>query len=307
MSWIWGSDATAEQANMVVMSLQGELDERQATIEALVKALKREKEEYKQALIDEVHDLHERKKALTDELAQIDALISAKTQQITLGNKPKSKGRATVAVSPAATEAAPTVPPAPAQPTAVKQPKKKTTAIMHPEAEASVAPSSIRVASTHPELQKVREIDAQTAFIIQRSNVIVYKGNLASNNVALDPKAPLHIYWIMFALPGNPVPTEELNMIERNTAYGATATPSETTAGEYGVALASLKDRRIVIFVDSNGQVRARSTVNGKANVYLERVYVQSTTSWGLPKVEYVEIFGVDPVTQERVYEKKLP
>ncbi|ETV87740.1 hypothetical protein H257_01212 [Aphanomyces astaci] len=315
MSWIWGSDATAEQANMVVMSLQGELDERQATIEVLVKALKKEKEEYKQALVDEVHDLRERKQALQDELAHIDALISAKTQQITLGDKPKPKVRATVAVGSTASPAqAAATSSSSSQPTSapVDKPRKKKAAPItkntgEPEAEASVqGVSSTIMLPTHPELLKVRGIDAHSAFIIQRSNnanTVVYKGNVVAPSNLLDPKTPLHIYWIMFALPGHP--TEELNVIERNTAYGATATA--TSSGEFDVALASLKDRRIAIFVDASGHVRARTTVDGKPNVYLERVFVQSTTSWGLPKVEYVEIFAVDPVTHEQVYEKKFP
>ncbi|KAF0749700.1 hypothetical protein AaE_006956 [Aphanomyces astaci] len=299
MSWIWGSDATAEQANMVVMSLQGELDERQATIEVLVKALKKEKEEYKQALVDEVHDLRERKQALQDELAHIDALISAKTQQITLGDKPKPKVRATVAVGSTASPAqAAATSSSSSQPTSapVDKPRKKKAAPItkntgEPEAEASVqGVSSTIMLPTHPELLK-------------NANTVVYKGNVVAPSNSLDPKTPLHIYWIMFALPGHP--TEELNVIERNTAYGATATA--TSSGEFDVALASLKDRRIAIFVDASGHVRARTTVDGKPNVYLERVFVQSTTSWGLPKVEYVEIFAVDPVTHEQVYEKKFP
>ncbi|RHZ24799.1 hypothetical protein DYB37_002489, partial [Aphanomyces astaci] len=209
MSWIWGSDATAEQANMVVMSLQGELDERQATIEVLVKALKKEKEEYKQALVDEVHDLRERKQALQDELAQIDALISAKTQQITLGDKPKPKVRATVAVGSTASPAQAAATSSSSQPTSapVDKPRKKKKA----------APITTIMLPTHPELLKVRDIDAHSAFIIQRSNnanTVVYKGNVVAPSNSLDPKTPLHIYWIMFALPGHP--TEELNVIERN-------------------------------------------------------------------------------------------
>ncbi|KAF0696254.1 Aste57867_12952 [Aphanomyces stellatus] len=304
MSWIWGSDVTAEQANMVVMSLQGELDERQATIETLLKALQKEKQDYKQALIEEVDDLRERKEALQRELAQIDALIDTKTQQIKSGDKPKAKKKGAAPKSaPSAVTASAAPPKAAPKPAPSSQP-----AACEPESEASTAATSLTSIPCNPELEKVRGVDADTAFIIQRSNnanTVVYKGNLSSD--ALDAKSPLHVYWIMYALPGPPFPTEELNVIERNTAYGATTSPSTSTPGEYDLALASLKDRRITLVVDSTRRVRARTTIDGRANVYLERVFVQSTTSWGLPKVEYVEIFGVDPASGDSVYEKKLP
>ncbi|EQC26998.1 hypothetical protein SDRG_15211 [Saprolegnia diclina VS20] len=293
-SWIWGADDTVDQANLVVQSLQSELDERQATIEALERALRREKQQHLQDLRDEVEELRQRRQALAREMLEVDVLLASKEAFLngTLEKKPKSSKP-----KPAA-EPAPSPPPSDAPSTSV------------PEPEAEVAPAATPEATPlpcNPELTKVRGVDPSTAFIIQRSNnanTVVYKGNLGSAS-RLDPKNPLHIYWIMYAQQGPPYPTEELNMIERNTAYGATCSPG-AAPHEYDVALASLKDRAIVLLHDGH-HVRARTTINGRPNVYLERVYVQSTTSWGLPKVEFVEIFGVDPATNALVYEKKLP
>ncbi|KAG9413179.1 hypothetical protein AC1031_016200 [Aphanomyces cochlioides] len=309
MSWIWGNDVTVEQANMVVMSLQGELDERQATIEALVKALQKEKKDYRDALVEEVHELRERKEALQKELDQIDVLIAMKTEQINSGEKVKAKKAvAAPAPTPAPAESTSSTESAPAEEKKEKK-KKKSRKSEESQTQEPDPEAALISLPSNSELVKVRGVDANTAFIIQRSNnanTVVYKGNILSNNT-LDSNSPLHVYWIMYALPGPPFPTEELNVIERNTAYGATATARPGTSNEYDVVLASLKDRSIVLFVDDRHNVRARTTINGRANVYLERVYVQSTTSWGLPKVEFIEIFGVDPATHEEVYEKKIP
>ncbi|OQR99678.1 hypothetical protein ACHHYP_05084 [Achlya hypogyna] len=296
-SWIWGADDTVDQANLVVQSLQSELDERQATIEALERALRREKQLHLQDLRDEVDELRQRRQALAREMLEVDVLLANKEAILngTLEKKPKSG-----APKSAAQRSPPPAPIASAAPTPapVVQPE------VEPEAPEPEAPAAL---PCNPELTKVRGVDQSTAFIIQRSNnanTVVYKGNVIKQS-ALDAKSPLHIYWIMYAQPGPPFPTEELNMIERNTAYGATCTPG-AAPNEFDMALASLKDRAIVLFFDGTC-VRARTTINGRPNVYLERVYVQSTTSWGLPKVEFVEIFGVDPKTSEVVYEKKLP
>lgn len=118
----------------------------------------------------------------------------------------------------------------------------------------------------------------------------------------LDPTKPLDVYWIMYEKDG--APREDLNMIERNTAYGASTTPHATNKEQYVVALSSLKDRECVLMLDEHGNVQARTIIDGKKNMLLRRVFVQMTTGW-VPSVDYVELFGVDPVTLEPVYEKK--
>ncbi|OQS07701.1 hypothetical protein THRCLA_00304 [Thraustotheca clavata] len=293
-SWIWGTDDTVDQANLVVQSLQSELDERQTTIEVLERALRREKQQHLQDLQDEVEELRQRRQALAREMMEIDVLLASKEAFLngSLDKKPRSTKKAKARETPSPPEPEPVPSPAYVE--------LQSEQVDEPQEEAAIVPIPC-----NPELTKVREVDPSTAFIIQRSNnanTVVYKGNVVKDS--LDSKAPLHIYWIMYALQGPPYPTEELNMIERNTAYGASCT--SIGDNQFEVALASLKDRSIILFFDGT-IVRAKTVINGQRDVYLERVYVQSTTSWGLPKVEYVEIFGFDPATKEIVYEKKLP
>lgn len=59
------------------------------------------------------------------------------------------------------------------------------------------------------------------------------------------------------------------------------------------VTLTSLKDRVIILKIE-NGKPVGKGTINGQADCSLQRVFVYSTTSWGLPKVrtqqQWVEV-----------------
>lgn len=99
-------------------------------------------------------------------------------------------------------------------------------------------------------------------------------------------------------------PREELNMIERNSAYGVSCRPAEEK-GQYIASLSSLRDRECVLIIDENGNIQARTTINGKKGMVLRRVFVQMKSAWGIPTVDYAEIFGFDPVSLAAIYEKK--
>ncbi|GAB9471729.1 hypothetical protein Gpo141_00008929 [Globisporangium polare] len=147
--------------------------------------------------------------------------------------------------------------------------------------------------------------DKNVAFVVYRNknkNVVVYAGKVGADG-ALHPTEPLDVYWVMFENDGHP--REELNMIERNSAYGATVKPVPGQPGVYEVILTSLKDRTIYLSIE-DGKVVGRGTINGVENCTVERVFVYSTTSWGLPKVQHIEIHGRDP-SGNAIMEKKLP
>ncbi|KUF85723.1 hypothetical protein AM588_10002102 [Phytophthora nicotianae] len=128
------------------------------------------------------------------------------------------------------------------------------------------------------------------AFVVYRNknkNVVVYAANIREDGT-LDPENPL-----------------DLNMIERNTAYGATVKPREGHPGEYEVTLTSLKDRVIYLSI-VDGKPVGRGSINGQDGCTLERVFVYSTTSWGMPKVQHIEIHGKD-AEGNAIMEKKIP
>ena len=121
-------------------------------------------------------------------------------------------------------------------------------------------------------------------FVIHRSsneNLVCYKGVEQE-----DTHVGCHPYWIMQTKGGA---TEELNMIERNTAYGLKV----EAAGEntWNMQIASLKGLTIVVTKGEGGWT-AKTTINGVADATLVAVHVEMKSSWGMPKVDYVEMFG---------------
>ena len=84
---------------------------------------------------------------------------------------------------------------------------------------------------------------------------------------------------------------EGLNMIERKMAYGWNVThPSKDC---YELSLVSLPSMKLQIVTDSDGKPHAVAMINGH-KCYLRRIYVMAKESWyGLPKVQYVEITGI--------------
>eukprot|EP00937_MAST-01D_sp_MAST-1D-sp2_P007130 g7130.t1 len=136
---------------------------------------------------------------------------------------------------------------------------------------------------------------ADVMFVIHRSsneNLVCYKGVEAEGS-----HVGCHPYWIMLAKEGGP--TEELNMIERNTAYGLKSEP----AGEnvWKLQIASLKGMDIMATKGESGWT-ATTTIGGVEGAVLVAVHVAMKSSWGMPKVDYVEIFGAGGE-----YEKKNP
>ncbi|KAH7462102.1 uncharacterized protein KRP23_13962 [Phytophthora ramorum] len=323
MSWLWGNETT-EQAQFVVSALQTELDERESKIKALEAALRREQNDMTSLLEDEVQELEARRKAIEQELKGVDALIKEKQRLIqrsrsdALKKKKKGKKSKVEESFPKPAAAVELKPEAAAMqengkkeamlsPKAKKkqQKKKKAAAASTASAGAAQPTDESKVLPMDKNLKMVAKEEPNVAFIIQRSNnsnTVVYAGCKSPDGKSLDAANPIKVFWIMYEKEGSP--REDLNMIERNTAYGVTSKPSDVP-GEYMAAIASLRDRDCILRLDKHGNVMALTTINGKKNMVLRRVFVQMTTSWGIPTVDYVDIFGVDPNTFEPVYEKK--
>ncbi|CAH0474511.1 unnamed protein product [Peronospora belbahrii] len=270
MSWLWENETTA-QAQYVVSALQNELDERESKIKALEVALKREQHEMLSLLEDEVKELEQRRHVITKELANVNELIQAKKKR-----RRREKKR-----------------------------ENEESVIDERSGDDGNENDFKVMLPMDKHLEIVAKEEPNVAFIIQRSNntnTVVYAGCKSRDGNSLDPTNPMKVFWIMYEKDGNP--REDLTMIERNTAYGITFKPSDVP-GEYIVAIASLRDRDCVLRLDKHGNVMALSTINGKKGMLLRRVFVQATTSWGIPTVDYVDIFGVHPITFEPVYERK--
>ena len=144
----------------------------------------------------------------------------------------------------------------------------------------------------------------------QNTNCVVYKANVSAAG-SIDPSEPCSAFWIMFSQEPSPSgrhPTEDLNMIERNTAYGITCLADELGRPDcFTCSIASLSDRMFTVMRSEEGKGRfiARCVVNGNPNVALMQIHVQMADSW-IPKVQYVDIFGLDLGTGSLVHERKL-
>ena len=89
--------------------------------------------------------------------------------------------------------------------------------------------------------------ERHAAFVIHRNknaNVVVYALRLTEEGAIVEEDA-LNVYWVMFEKAGHP--KENLNMIERNTGYGATCTKREGTDGEYEVSAIKKRVRYLIL------------------------------------------------------------
>lgn len=143
-------------------------------------------------------------------------------------------------------------------------------------------------------------------FYIQRSsnsNVVVYDANLTSSK-ALNSKNPVHTYWIRYAEKGQ---QEELSSIQKTLAYGlyTNKIPSEIEPA-YEAYFLAYRKRKFVVKLDPKGLPIALFPINGKLQV-LKRVFVSVDESKFMPSVNYIELFGKDPISGKEVYERFKP
>ena len=139
-------------------------------------------------------------------------------------------------------------------------------------------------------------------FVIERSknaNIVVYDANRGpvGNFAAFEPVVA---YWL---LNGDNAKREELNVVERERAYGFDISPGDIP-GTYAMAFKADRNRRLTIRILNNCPV-ATVPIGGR-NGILRRMFVQSKEAFLLPKVEYVEYFGEDVVGGGPLYEKAL-
>lgn len=142
-------------------------------------------------------------------------------------------------------------------------------------------------------------------FYIQRSsniNSIIYDANLGINK-KLDPKNPVHTYWILYTQGGK---KQELTGIQRSLAYGLHTRPTPTEVGSYDGYFFAYRKRRFVVKINAKGEPIALFPINGKMQI-LKKVFVKVDETGMMPSVIYVELWGRDVLTDKEVYEKFKP
>jgi hypothetical protein len=136
-------------------------------------------------------------------------------------------------------------------------------------------------------------------FRIERSknkNIVQYEICVSDNGDA--PQIdPVKGYWIL-----QNGQREELNAVQRKFAYGFV---SQEKLGEnrFAIVMVALRDRRILI-ERIGDDYRAIMAISGKQSV-LETVFVKSEERLvGLPKVQYIDLFGRTVQTGTQVNER---
>lgn len=143
---------------------------------------------------------------------------------------------------------------------------------------------------------------ATRLFYIQRSNdanTVIYDANMLSNK-KLDPNKPVQVYWIRYAEQGQ---REDLSSMQWRMAYGYKHSQASNQANDFDICLNAFRKRSIKI-VSQQGRPVALATINGR-NACLQKIFVQLAPQSGfIPRVQYIEMFGVDPEHGQTVYER---
>ncbi|MFM6947477.1 MAG: DUF4833 domain-containing protein [Aquirufa sp.] len=142
-------------------------------------------------------------------------------------------------------------------------------------------------------------------FYIQRSsnaNAVIYDANLIADK-KLNPKNPVHTYWIRYTDKGQ---KEELTTIQRTLAYGLYTNPIVNETDSYEGYFLAYRKRKFVVKMDSKGSPIALFPINGRLQI-LKKVFVSVNEEKFMPSVNYIELFGKDPVTGKDVYERFKP
>jgi hypothetical protein len=99
---------------------------------------------------------------------------------------------------------------------------------------------------------------------------------------------------------------EKLTLLERKFAYGFDVKGNGEGPG-VRLHLKALKSRVVHVALSEEGCPVALATIDGQA-ARLQRIYVKTVErTLAPPKVEYVELFGVQPGTGSALSERLLP
>ena len=154
-------------------------------------------------------------------------------------------------------------------------------------------------------------------FMITRSkndNTVVYSAKIHDHK--LDEAEPIDVYWMGFSRK-DPNETDEaklrsdLSWLEKKMAYGATghrldAHLIHSAQSDFEVHLVAVPHLKPRLKLDE-ATPRLRGLIGGRMCQYL-RVYVLAHENmFGLPKVAWVNIHGIDLETGEEIVEKITP
>ncbi|HET7118471.1 MAG TPA: DUF4833 domain-containing protein, partial [Hanamia sp.] len=108
------------------------------------------------------------------------------------------------------------------------------------------------------------------------------------------------VYWIRYQEKGQ---SEELNWIQRRFAYGINSKKISNSA--YELNFVSYKKRKFWLEKDTEGHWQVFANLSNGKKMILKRIYLQiNGGSFWIPNIEYVELKGLVPGTNQEVRER---
>jgi len=142
--------------------------------------------------------------------------------------------------------------------------------------------------------------NSKQLFYLQRTtnkNTLVYELNY--NNGILDKKDPLHGFWIRYQVDGQ---KEELNFIQKTFAYGLKT--KNIAENQYEICFVSYKKFKMYLRLGVDNKFHIYTSINQKTaeltSIYLK---INGGAFW-TPNIEYVDIYGLDPINRSVVKER---
>ncbi|MBL0359013.1 MAG: DUF4833 domain-containing protein [Chitinophagaceae bacterium] len=138
-------------------------------------------------------------------------------------------------------------------------------------------------------------------FYLQRThntNTIVYDLNYENGRLHTDE--PIHAYWIRYQEKGQ---KEELSYIQRKFAYGVKS--RKITDKEYELNIVAYKKMKMYLKHGADGKFHVFTNINKKPSI-LTSIYLEMKKggSFWSPDIEYVDVTGIDPDTNQPVKER---
>jgi len=139
-------------------------------------------------------------------------------------------------------------------------------------------------------------------FYIQRNlnkNTIIYDAKF-DNNGFLIKDNPIDVYWIEYEKNGHKL---ELGKIEKTYAYGVKCSKSAGYKDEYKVKLVADEKRSFILKQVAPFKASIYTIINNKLS-QLDHLFIHADNSGLWPEVKYIELFGKEIVTGNKIYEK---
>jgi hypothetical protein len=153
----------------------------------------------------------------------------------------------------------------------------------------------------------VPPVNENSLFYLQRTkntNAIVYEVNKLPDG-KINSNDPLKIYWIRYSSDST---TADLTAIQRRYAYGMAARPYNGAKNAFVLQFAAYKKRNIFLLPSNNEKhYDAFVNINGKLSILKKIFIATSGGSFWFPKVDYIELTGKDPQSQQAVVERFVP